>query len=1247
MTRLSDLIRIDHSLRDAAIRLDDGLLVHAEKLVDAFTPTHSSVSILLNVQKAVLANASQQLRAMIWHGVYGSGKSHLSVLVGELLSHGTSSESMRGFLVRLRNVGESKLADALETTFHPIGDPDARPYLIVTLYGSPAPTLQNALLEGLYQTLLTTPGLDPDKIIPKTEFSAALERLNTILEIHPDFRSKPLSHWNIQSAAFNLDELETQLTGFEPEALDAFKVWHPKVSAGALFDPQALGGKGVTEAFLEAAAALKREHGFNGIAVIWDEFGYAIENLINQPQRNPVQEIFDLQRFVESVCAPPSGHTLFIAVTHRSLREYGSSTQAGMDVQNRLETIEGRFSSSSVALKSSEAEGYHLLSALVALTPMGKDLLAASGSQGRSDALAQVCSRMPLFQNLVSDIKQIVTGCYPLHPLTAAGLFAIAAHGVYAQANRTVFTFYGNLDAATAGCAFERDVIPNALYNSELVRLPELLKVYQKDIFEEYPGLGDAYLHGVATVSQGFPTAYAIKRDILSVLLLARVLGDQFQPTDAFLAAALYDTETETVALKQELELLQRAGLIWRRETDVPVWELESDSGIQIEPLIEQELKQLRKTPLVSYLQNHVNLRQELFPQCGDVDLDPSSAGIVRSFQVRLIGELSGSQLPTPSDPRISALVLFLTLQDARQADSFIRTCDTLPVPPVPTYMWIPKRGLAELVDPIRRYIVVANLLKQQAGSESVARRLRNELDKIRRSLRSEIRDRIGRGALERGEVVIKRIGDPDENVKVNSWHGFTDYIANQLQSMYPKEIQVRAMNANRLYNPGDRRVNRIDKLLRNILHFEELPSNLRTDLLGETSESSEIAALIDGTLGVYTNAILQERPDGWAMKTPGELDGAVRDVLTLIRDRLLDKRRKSCDISELRTLLMSPPYGLPLTAIPIFVAVAIRKDVARLKWVGKSSESFETNLWNAFSSISDKSSKLRFDTFKPRQLVVLEALRRAMGLPDINGSDIEEHARETLSRLRKYYSDLPDTVRNSARLSGKARDLFDALRKPGLDAQDIADALLALVHGVADNDDMVTSIRDVFREVDRIRDERFATVLQVVAPMLDKPEDKQCIIENLGKTRYSKIAEIFGRADLPDQAALSEVASVITGKSLDQCSDIEIGRFSGDLERILEQAKPASGFTRRDGMLPEATTAFVNDSTTSWRHTIDPDVSTVMDLEDLSKESFSKSLSTLVERYSVNLGANEIARILDSQLARLRQYVTDMDSRS
>ncbi len=1202
MTRLCDIVTI--ARRDAAIRLDDGLSAHAEALVDAFTPTRSSITILTHVQKAVLANAPQQSRTMIWHGIYGSGKSHLGVLVGELLRNGIGTNAMRGFLDRLRNQGESRLCEEIKTTFHALGDQDARPYLVVTLYGSPAPTLQNALLEGLYRALRDADGLDPQSIIPKTEFAAALERLAVILAHEPAFADRRLSDWQIRSAAYNLEELGLQLAGFVPEALEAFKEWHPKVSAGSAFDPQALGGLGVADAFREAGTTLVRDHGYNGIAVIWDEFGYALESLFNQRQRNPVEEIFNLQKFAETTGAPSRGHTLFIALTHRSLREYGASSKVSEDVKNRLETIEGRFSGFPVALKSSETEGYHLLSALVARTDSGGSLL--NHAQSRADALSQVCSRMPLFSSLASEVGQIVTGCYPLHPVTAAGLFAIAAHGVYAQANRTVFTFFENLEAATTGKALERPVATDGLYGDELLRLPELLTVYRKEVFDEYPGLADAYNHASATVTQGFPDAPKAKQDILSVLLLSRVLGDQFQPTDAFLAATLYDAETKPLALSQELEALHRAGLIWRRDTDIPVWELEAESGTQIEPLIEEGLAQLPKRTITDYFHHHSDILQDLLPQCGIHDLDPSPAGIVRSFEVRLIGDLAGSVPPRPEDERISALVLFLMLEDERLVEQTLAYCEGIPAPRDLTYVWIPRRGLRELVEPLRRHIVIGGLLKQQAAGEGLGRRLRNEWDKTRRQLRAEINERLGRAALERGDVVIMHLGDPDEQLTVTSWHGFTEYLAGQVQALYPKEVKVRSMNANRLYNTDQRKINGIENLLHNILNYDDLPPKLHNDLFGER-DTSEIAALIDGTLGVYSNGLLIERADGWDLKTPDEAAGEAGELLRMIRDTVLDRRRKVCDLSELRRTLIAPPFGLPAMVMPVFTAVAIRKDFSRLKWVNQNQAgSFESLLWGAFTGGS--TVKLRFDTFKPKQLEVLVALRQVWRMARPDSGDQEERAREIVTKLRSYYGALPEAVKGSAKLSDEARKLFQVLKKPGLDSQDVADSLLDITSASADGAQIHATLQTLFDSVESIKDERAAAVRQVITPVLHDPDQKQRVTAALQSQGKSDLAKALERVDQGQTEGLSDVARVMVGRGLDQCSDIEIGRLSGDLKRLLEQAAAP---TPRDDPVPL--------------------------LPGQSNEGrFKHDLAALIDRYRTILEAELLAALLTSEIKRL-----------
>ncbi len=1162
MTELRDIVTIDHGSRPAAIRLDDALASGAGDLVDAFTPTRSSIAILRHLQRAVLPNARTEFRAMVWHGVYGSGKSHLGVLVGHLLGCGSGGREMHRFLDRLANQGEAGLRSEIESTFLPADDPDARPYLVVPIYASDAPTLQSSLLEGLYWTIESTDGLDPAQVLPKTEYGAARERLGMILELHPEHREKPLSEWGIHCAAFNLEELDRELDNVSPEALEAFKQWHPKISAGAPFDPQDYGGKRFVDAYREAAEVLSRDYGYKGIAVIWDEFGYAIESMIEQPLRRPIDEIFELQNFVEIACAPPQAHTLFIALTHRSLREYGVSAGAAEAVKQRLETIEGRFTPISVELKASEAEGYHLLGALVAPTESGRAHLQRAAP--RSVALGQVCARMQLFHALATDIAAIVEGCYPLHPVTAAGLFAIASHGVYAQANRTVFTFFDNLRGQSEFDVFDEQVDLDGLYGRELIRLPALMEVYRKEVYDEYSELAEGYRDAVAKVKQGFSNPRP-KQDILTVLLLGRVLGDDFQPTEAFLAATLYDEDSAPASLLQDLDDLANGGLIWRRQAETPVWELEGGGGTQISGLIEEEQAKLTIRSFAEMLDNDTELREDLLPQCGVHDLEPSPGGIIRSFRVALFDDPRTPRIfDLPHEGLSAQIFIALPSSDAQAAEASL-LIEGLESPEVPTYVWLPNRGLAELRDGLRRYRAILNLLQSAGLGDGPRRQLESKADQVRAEIRNGLNQRLGREALRQRNVTIRRLGDADEAVTPRSWHEFVDYLDERIREACSKEVQVRAMNANRLIPDGDRKIRGIEKLLQKILEFDELQASARDDLFGE-AETSELAALIDGTLGTYTNRLMIERASGWDLKTPDEAEGPAGEVLRLIRDRLMDRRKKVHDLAELRTELVRPPYGLPFSVMPIFTAVAIRKDHARLKWVGQTGD-FASLLLRAFWPSSD-GLKLRFDTFSPKQREVLEALRQALRIAEPEAAlDADERSREVVKALRAYHAGLHEALKRSTKLPDKAKRLFDLLKRPGQDDQEVAKLLCDLVQSADGQEQQRDLLRGIFDDVDRVADERRAEVRQVIDRFGCDPEQWGRIQEILRKQGQEELAVAINRVKANEEDGLDRVAKILRDMPFATCSDLDVGKLCGELEATLEAAlRPAVSLPADDG---------------------------------------------------------------------------------
>jgi hypothetical protein len=1154
VTELRDIVIVNPSNRPAAIRLDDALAGNAPPLIGAFTPTRSAIAILRHLQRAVLSDARREQRAMVWFGVYGSGKSHLGVVVGHLLAHGCGAPEMQDFLGRLASQGETALRREIESTFPPARQPHARPYLVVSVYASDAPDLLSNLLEGLYRAIESVDGLEPGDILPKTEYAAARERLAKILEHEPAHAKTPLSHWGVECAALDPEELHVELQDVSPEALQAFKQWHKKVSAGAEFDPRDFGGKGVVDAYIEAANALVRGHGYQGIAVLWDEFGYAVESMLRQQHRKPLDEIFTLQDFVESVCAPTKGHTLFIALTHKSLREYGRTADAAEDVRHRLETIEGRFTALSVELRASEAEGYHLLGDLTAPTPAGHRLLQAAAQRG--DALAKVCAAMPLFGALAGDMRHILDGCYPMHPVTAAGLFAIAAQGVYAQVNRTVFTFFDNLGKEHD--VFDATVDPEALYGAELIRLPSLVPVYRKEIYDEVPDLADAYRDAAAKVKQGFANP-GPKRDILSVLLLSRVLGEDFQPTDAFLAAALYDAEGVPAQLIQDLEDLSAAGLIWRRQADTPVWELEGGGGTQIGGLIAEELEKLPECTFAQMLADDGELAQDLLPQIGHQDLEPSHAGIVRSFQVGLVEDPSSQGLFDEPLEGLSAQVFFaLPPNDARAVDAAQAVAE-LEAPELPTYVWLPTAGFGDLLPALQRYRAILNLLKGSGLGDGPRRQLRSKSDEVRLKLRDALNQRLGREALSRREVCIRRIGDPDEHVAVSSWHGFVEYLEQRVADACSKEVQVRAMNANRMFLPeGQKRIRGMHELLEKILEFDTLRESVRNDLFG-MQVTSEIAAVIDGTLGVYTNGLMVERASGWDIKTPDEADGAVGELLRLIRDRLMDRRKKDHSIAELRAELMRPPFGMPVAVMPIFTAVAIRKDHARLKWVNKDG-AFANLLWDAF--LAPDGYRLRFDTFKQGQLKVLDALYRALPEPPKLAAQPEpdEQARATIKALRDYVRDLPDAIRRSSKLTDKARDLFDCVKRPAQDAQSIADFLIKLLKTEDADRPQEDVLRDLFLSVERVADERTAMLRDVVEHFSRDDQQWQRSLQALRDQGQDGLAVAVARVREQKDDGADRVATLLCGgKRFADCTDMEVGWLAAELKARLETAlRPA-----------------------------------------------------------------------------------------
>jgi antitoxin component HigA of HigAB toxin-antitoxin module len=232
-------------------------------------------------------------------------------------------------------------------------------------------------------------GVNPAEILPATEYDVCIKRFEEICRNSPELANTDLSQWNLHqylTTAYLLDALKSH----DPDSLEIFKHWHKAVCLGSEFNPVNEGGSNFISAYAEAGKNLAEKHSFAGILIVWDEFGGALEDLLRNPNRNASGEILDLQRFVQTVCSPAQGHTIFIGLTHVSFPEYGDRMNCDQALKSRLETIFGRFKSFKIELSAAESEGYHLLGMQKSWNDYGKAQL--NQFRANQENVVGVCS---------------------------------------------------------------------------------------------------------------------------------------------------------------------------------------------------------------------------------------------------------------------------------------------------------------------------------------------------------------------------------------------------------------------------------------------------------------------------------------------------------------------------------------------------------------------------------------------------------------------------------------------------------------------------------------------------------------------------------------------------------------------------------------------------------------------------------------------------------------------------------------
>jgi len=303
---LAQMVSIQAGFKAAVDVLHD---LENENKIRGYIPTENGVRVIEQIFDYL--NPHVSTRPLILTGTYGTGKSHLALVIANLLRKDVQDELWGN----LHSKVESKWSAVaqkikeLKTTY------GNEPYLLVYLEAEKVDWgpgfFDNALILALKESLQRE---GVQNIVPVTAFDRAIDRIR---EIKNDFRDayERLEREVARRQYYSVENFENRLRKHDKQALEDFTELHKLVCAGAPFDRY--WGMSASEAYSSIAEAI-REKGYRGILLIWDEFTPVLRKLIENPLGG---EAMAFQKFAQTCESSSVNKIISMFISIRNIEE--------------------------------------------------------------------------------------------------------------------------------------------------------------------------------------------------------------------------------------------------------------------------------------------------------------------------------------------------------------------------------------------------------------------------------------------------------------------------------------------------------------------------------------------------------------------------------------------------------------------------------------------------------------------------------------------------------------------------------------------------------------------------------------------------------------------------------------------------------------------------------------------------------------------------------------------------------------
>ena len=655
--------------------------------------------------------------------------------------------------------------------------------------------------------------------------------------------------------------------------------------------------------FYKNTLELLNNKGWSGIFVMYDEFGKYLERGVHNPTELNIQFA---QNFAEFCNRSGEKQCHLLLITHLSISQYAG--QLPINVQQEWAKIEGRFQESAFYDKS--ADCYKAISSVFeknisathpVMAEKQKNYISKYLSEFKEDA----------FEGFIDlhNIQSILLNCFPLHPSVLSLLPHLSKKT--AQNERTLYTFLTRDENHSL-----KRFLDSQFKDHTTLLMPYDLYQYFKPLIGKDIGIGGTYkIQLIAEEAfKKIEKQDEVSKQIISLMALCSVIKDTyFAPLTEKFILSCFNQRFLQEDIKKSLRALKNKRVVFYNK-NIKQYLLQEGAPIDID----EEISKLKNTKLTS--KDLVQVLKRYFKPGFIIPKKYNFDNAVnRFYRMEIISVEELKSLKTKKIPdfyREDGVVFYVA---PFSHDELIYAKSAIKTIPFPLTVFVLPKQFVECKKDIEELNAVDCLYNNQeilSAGPLVKKELDRHKEVLLASINSLLKPLIGCMSLSvdviypkpdflrGGEVYLKEISHFKELQR---------YLGRLFEKEYNKYVRVNLDYLNRHSVSGSVTLGR--KKFVNVLRQNK------------KEPVKDAAGYIEGQGPDYVifHTMLRLSKFQYNTSTKTYQISQKSDYAAFFKEyeKILSKHLQGISGSALLDILISPPYGLRLGVIPVFIALA------------------------------------------------------------------------------------------------------------------------------------------------------------------------------------------------------------------------------------------------------------------------------------------------------------------------------------